>query len=55
VLDAKLRQPERIAHLVLHRLGKGQEVLLRRADPIERPFSLRQLETSKHLGERGMI
>ena len=43
MLAAELRQPQSGAHLVLHRIGKAQEVPLRRAHPVERPLPLRQL------------
>lgn len=43
MLAAELRQPESMAHLVLHRRGKAQEVPLRRADPVERLLSGCQL------------
>jgi hypothetical protein len=42
VFAAELRQPQRVAHFVFHRVGKSDEVFLRRADPIQPLFAFGQ-------------
>jgi hypothetical protein len=46
---SELRQAQRVAHLVLHRLRKAEEVSLRRAHPVERLLAFRQRASHCHI------